>query len=148
MRFTDGLPPVKCWRAIPNWKHALDGEGRSGQDETTIKPCKEQESIPENADYTTGETWLPDGQVVPAFIAVGSAGEPRHILCAGDVVVWEFDCLPEGFGVSALTAEQRARFPLRVVSHLSRSPGDPSRTIRVVVDARGRVTPWEFDDVP
>jgi hypothetical protein len=146
MRFTEVWPPKELWQATPNWRHALDEEGVSDQDETTIKPAQEQRFIAKEVDFTAGEAWLPDDRVIPVIIGLGVGHEPHFIACFDDTILWEFECRPGGIGTPQLSAEQRARFPLRIVSRLSRSPHDPGHTIRIVVDERGGVTPWKFDD--
>lgn len=144
-RFTDIWPAPLLWAVTPNWTRALDEEGDRDQDETTVKPASEQRFISEDVDYTAGDAWLPDGRTIPALLHVIS-GEPRRIVGFEDATFWEFHCGPEPQGQPQLTAEQRQRFPLRIVSRLSRSLREPGATIRVIIDETGRVSPWQFDD--
>ena len=64
------LPPVKLWDETPNWRSALDEEGRAGQDETTLKPCRGQTTIHQDVSATAGDVWLPDDRVLPALLDI------------------------------------------------------------------------------
>jgi len=140
MRFTDIYPPVELWETTPNWSYAIDEEGRRGQDETTLKPAKNQTVITEDVDYTAGEVWLPDETCHAALIQV-SRGEPSGVVCFGDHAIWIFPVvgpLDDRAVESRATEEQLRRFPLRVVSRLSRNRKHPTDNIRVLVDQTGK----------
>jgi hypothetical protein len=122
----------------------LDEEGRPGQDETTLRPAGNQKFIGPDVDYTAGEAWLPGDRVIPALLEVAN-GQPRTIVCFDETKVWEVPCTAHPGAASALTDEQRARFPLRVASRLPRNPRDAGDTIRVVISEHGAVSQWTFD---
>jgi hypothetical protein len=144
LRFTDIWPQPELWRTTPNWRRALDEEGLTGQDESTLKPGLEQRFIDDTVDFTAGEAWLPDGRIIPVLIGITAERLPHFVVCFDETFLWEFDCRLEGYATSLLTPAQADRFPVRVVSQLSRSPSDPGDTIRVVIDERGKITPWNF----
>ena len=144
-RYTDKWPPLEAWAEIPNWVHAYDEEGRSGQDETTLKPARHQTFVSDDVDYTIGQAWLADDQIVPAILGLWS-GKVTRIACFEERMCWEFSCGTITFQESSLTPQQRARFPVRVFSRLSRSRHDPAQTIRVLVDERGNVRELERND--
>ena len=139
-RYTGSWPPPEAWADTPNWKYALDEEGRAGQDETTLKPASEQAYISDESDYTAAEGWLADGRFVHALMGL-LAGQPHQIICFEDTAYWEFTC--GAHEKSALTREQQDRFPVRIISRLSRDPRDPARRIRAIIQDSGQVTDWD-----
>ena len=69
LRFTDCPVPRIVLEHTPNWVHAHDEEGRRGQDESTIKPQRQQKRI----DDRTHLYWWLGGQCVTgsSALAVG-----------------------------------------------------------------------------
>jgi hypothetical protein len=136
LRYTDAWPSPPLWDDYPNWEHAYGEEGRSGQDESTLKPSRTQNHVHENAGYTAGDATLPSGVTVPALIHLRN-GDPAGVTCFGPETIWTLHRELEEVQVD-LTPEQLARFPLLVCSRLSRSRRKRSDTIRFVVDDHGR----------
>lgn len=130
------------WDEMPNWEHAYGEEGRSGQDETTLKPSRSQTHIHLNVAYTAADATLSSGTTVPAMIHLRD-GEPDAVTCFGPDVIWTFHRQPASEDVQVeLTEEQLARFPVHVCSRLSRTQRKRSDTIRFVVDNHGRFNDW------
>jgi hypothetical protein len=71
-RFTGENPPPKLWRRYPNWQYALDEEDIPDQDETTIRPADNQQTIDEYVCLTAGDAVLASGRTVPALLALDS----------------------------------------------------------------------------
>ena len=143
-RFTDSWPPPEMLKTIPNWIFALDEKGRPGQDETTLKPASNQRTIDHEITYTAGEAWLPDGRILPCMIGL-EQGVAMTVVCFDAEKTWEVPCLPDGCNpVVTLSEEQASQFPLRVVSQLSQSKRDDSKTIRFMITNEGKTLPWRF----
>jgi hypothetical protein len=143
-RFTGKWPPPALLETVPNWIFALDEECRPGQDETTLKPATNQQTIDYHIAYTSGEAWLPDGRILPCLIGLDD-GQPASVICLDDDTAWEVPCHPKGVIVEmCLAAEHEDRFPIRVVSRLSQSKRDPSMTVRLMITKDGKVLPWDF----
>jgi hypothetical protein len=68
LRFTGTWPPLELWNNYPNWEYALDEEGSSGQDETTLRPSGNSEFIDDEVVFTTGDLALSDGRKLPAML--------------------------------------------------------------------------------
>jgi hypothetical protein len=70
LRFTGANPPVSLWPRYPNWQNAYDEEGLPDQDETTLRPADNQESIDDDVSFTAGDAVLANGESVPAMLGV------------------------------------------------------------------------------
>jgi hypothetical protein len=68
LRFTGEWPPHQLWKAFPNWEYAFDEEELPGQDETTLRPSDNLESIDDDVVFTVGEITLSDGRSLPALL--------------------------------------------------------------------------------
>lgn len=68
IRITGDFPSLELLERFPNWENALDEEGIEGQDETTIRPAKDQSLIGEYVPFTAGTVWLNDGRECQAVI--------------------------------------------------------------------------------
>jgi hypothetical protein len=139
-RYPDTWPPVALWDDCPNWGRCLGEEGRRGQDETTIGPCRNQRYIDENVTLTAGEAFLADGRCLPALIGVERA-QPRRVICFEESRIWAVDCNWYGQVEPNLTPEQKAMFPMRVLSRLSKNPRTARDRIAVVITEDGK-TDW------
>src|SRR5262245_52114629 len=45
LRFTGENPPLSLWARFPNWQNAIEEETFPGQDETTLRPADNQQTI-------------------------------------------------------------------------------------------------------
>jgi hypothetical protein len=137
LRYTDDYPPPSAFDEFPNWCPALEEEGRRGQDETTVKPCVNQRALCEECCLTAGDCTLANGTTLPALIHLHD-GTATSVTCFDLETHWSFSCHWQGPVAVDLTAEQRSRFPLRVVSRLSWSLKKPSDVLCLVISEDGR----------
>ncbi len=86
-RFTDVPPPPDLLDEYPNWVHAPGEEGRRGQDETTIKPQRQQKRIDDDTQYTAIDVWLADGTEAVGLLGL-DWGKPSRITVYDDGAVW------------------------------------------------------------
>jgi hypothetical protein len=98
LRFTGEWPPQKLWVKYPNWEYALDEEDADGQDETTLRPARNQRTIDDDVAYTAGEVEQADGSRIPALIEVN---------CGEAVGVTVFTKADDGWAVRELGAPPR-----------------------------------------
>lgn len=87
VRYTDSLPPQDAIEARPNWVHAYGEEGRSNQDETTLRPQGRDDAIDTNTDYTVGDVWFENGDSLVALMKV-SGSRIRHIAIYDENRIW------------------------------------------------------------
>lgn len=71
-RFTGEDPPYRLWGRFPNWQNAFGEEDLSNQDETTLRPADNQETIDDDVTYTAGDAVFASGQICPALLCVQS----------------------------------------------------------------------------
>lgn len=133
-RFTGENPPVHLWDRFPNWQNAYEEEGLPDQDETTLRPADNQQSIDDEVSFTAGNAVLADGQTVPALLVVMSGElDAVHVYpdpSQDDCWIVSFD-VPSGRwramnddwfletdGVIRVPVGNAAVFPLRVSSRL------------------------------
>jgi hypothetical protein len=72
LRFTGANPPPSIWPRYPNWENAWDEEGVRGQDETTLRPAENQQTIDKKMTFTAGDAHLKDGRILPALLIMVS----------------------------------------------------------------------------
>jgi hypothetical protein len=134
LRFTGENPPVRLWPRFPNWQNAYEEEGMPGQDETTLRPADNQESIDDDVSFTAGDAILPNGQVVPAMLGVlsGELGwvyvypDPAQDICwmlsfhvpSQRWVAMNDDWFLQSGGVVRVPVRGSTVFPIRVTSRL------------------------------
>ncbi len=70
LRFTGENPPPSLWTRFPNWENAYDEEGVPGQDETTLRPADNQQTIDDEISFTAGDAVLANGGSIPAFLCL------------------------------------------------------------------------------
>ncbi len=148
LRFTGEWPPPNLWGKFPNWEYALDEEGEPGQDETTLRPAKEQKVISGYLALTTGEATLGDGRKVPALVELlgGTPGAVVLFLENGLLRIHEEvenekwapyleNWLPatKRHYLEVLPNDSRV-FPLRFVTTLPRKPGGESWDYAIGLD--------------
>jgi hypothetical protein len=68
LRFTGELPPPDLWKRYPNWTCALEEEGLDGQDESTLRPSKNQKTIDWEVDWTAADVVFANGDTAPALV--------------------------------------------------------------------------------
>lgn len=69
-RFTGENPPPKLWRRFPNWQNAYEEETLDEQDETTLRPADNQESIDDEVSLTAGDVTFANGLSASALLEV------------------------------------------------------------------------------
>ena len=143
-RFTDQWPPVELLENHNNWAFAYS-EGRSGEDETTIKPHRQQSCIDEEVVYTAADVWFPEDDSCLALLEVRSE-MPVGLFVFEGAVPWSivFDRNDGTWAVSdqgcSITMRDGDRFPIRVMTRLPLGyRGDP---IRFQVSQAGFATDW------
>jgi hypothetical protein len=70
LRYTGQNPPVNTWDRYPNWQNAYEEEGLPGQDETTLRPADNQQTIDEDVTFTAGDALFANRHKVPAMLGV------------------------------------------------------------------------------
>ena len=68
LRFTGEFPPIEILEQYPNWEYALDEEHLEGQDETTIRPSRDQTCINPSVAFARGTATLANGTRLPAVL--------------------------------------------------------------------------------
>lgn len=68
LRYTGDWPPPEVLQQYANWEYALDEESAEGQDETTLRPSINQESIDSEVNYTAGWVTQANGQRLLAIL--------------------------------------------------------------------------------
>ena len=69
-RFTGENPPRTLWCRFPNWQNAYEEETLPDQDETTLRPANNQETIDDDISFTAGDVTFANGQSAPALLEV------------------------------------------------------------------------------
>ena len=142
LRFTGSNPPIETLRHFPNWEYALDEEGVSNQDETTIRPAQEQNFLVEGIVYTAGKVTLANGLQLEALLEVD--GDEIFGLTVFDGTTWtwvvrklgkpaqwqaiDFSWFPTEARPLKVDLSDREIFPLEVVTVLpSKRSGTSAR---------------------
>lgn len=134
LRFTGGNPPPSLWGLFPNWQNAYDEEGLPDQDETTLRPADNQQTIDDDVSFTAGDAILSSGQTLPAGLCVVSGEldsisvypEPGHDDCwvlsyhvpSQRWVAMNEDWFLQLGGVLRVPVGDSTVFPIRVTSRL------------------------------
>ena len=133
-RFTGENPPPHLWVRYPNWQYALEEETEEGQDETTLRPADNQQTIDDDVAFTAGDALLSNGTSLSALLGVLS-GELGWIYVYPDAqrdecwvlrydvpssqwVAMNDDWFVQGEGILLVPLEGDGVFPLRVTSRL------------------------------
>ena len=133
-RFTGENPPPGLWARFPNWQNAYEEEGSPGQDETTLRPADNQQTIDDDVSFTAGDAIFANGQPAPALLGL-LCGEldwvyvyprPEQDECwvlGYDVpsqrwVAKNEDWFLRGKGILRTPVEASGVFPLRIISRL------------------------------
>jgi hypothetical protein len=133
-RFTGENPPPSLWARFPNWQNAYEEEGLPGQDETTLRPADNQQTIDDDVSFTAGDVIFANGQPARALLGL-LCGEldwvyvyprPEQDECwvlGYDVpsqrwVAKNEDWFLRGKGILRTPVEDLGVFPLRIVSRL------------------------------
>lgn len=166
MRYTDSLPPRDVIEARPNWVHAYGEEGRSGQDETTIRPHRREDVIDTDTDYTVGDVWFADGDSLVALMRI-SGTEVEQIDIYDNDRIWTVEYTitnAERARLEKLTTQERIeapatkwewscaevkdtdRLPIRYCTRLGHvTTGLP---IKGKIFSNGSETDWDFETDP
>ncbi len=148
IRFTGKWPPPELLGHYPNWVYAWE-EGRSGQNETTIKPAGLQECLSEDIVYTAGDVWFPDDDCYPALIKLRDY-QPIGLVVYEGNAIWEIHHDSRAGRWTSFTSsdppisfDDANRFPLRFISRLpeSRKVGE----IRRVISPQGFAREWVYE---
>jgi len=134
LRFTGENPPVGLWPRFPNWQNAYEEEGFPDQDETTLRPADNQETIDDDVSFTAGDAVLANGQIVPAMLGVLSCElgwiyvypDPSLDVCwvlSFHVPSQRWTAMNDvwflqGDGLVRVPVENSSVFPIRVTSRL------------------------------
>ena len=134
VRSSGGTPPGHLWPRLPNWRNSYEEEGLPDQDETTLRPADNQQTLDDDVSCTAGDAVLANGQTVPAMLAVwsGELGsvyvypDPSENVCwilsfnvpSQRWVAMNDDWLLKGGGVVRVPVGNSAVFPIRVTSRL------------------------------
>ena len=110
-RYTGEWPPPEVLEEFPNWDYALGEEGAPGQDETTLRPQREQSKITSDTAFTRASAAQANGEVKVAIVSVRDGK-----ICDADVFdspdvswrVYEMDGEWHSFDQSWLPEEQRS----------------------------------------
>jgi hypothetical protein len=128
LRFTGENPPPGLWVRFPNWQNAYEEEGLPGQDETTLRPSDNQETIDDDVTFTAADAVFADGRTVPALLGVlaGDVGwiyiypQPAEDDCwllYLDLVSDRWTAM-NGDALLPVPTEDANLFPMRVASRL------------------------------
>ena len=98
IRVTGDNPPIELMEKHPNWENCWDEEDADDQDETTLRPSRNQTRIHEEVAFTAGEVTYSDGRTYPAILA-GLEGDIE------DVWVYSFGDSRKCWGVSGSMGE-------------------------------------------
>jgi hypothetical protein len=148
LRFTGEWPPQDLWDRYPNWEYALDEEDVEGQDETTLRPAKEQKFLTEDLAFTAGEVLQANNLRLPAILelsecrvvgvtaftnpkdgwTVRALGNPPRWVCIVE------DWLTEDERRPSVSFDQKEVFPIKVVSRLPAGPGLQPLNVRIASD--------------
>jgi hypothetical protein len=134
LRFAGENPPIRLWTRYPNWRNAIEEEGLPGQDETTLRPADNQQSIDDDVNFTAGDAVRANGQRVPAMLGLlsGELGwvyvypDPSEDTCwmlsfhmpSQRWVAMNDDLFLQGDGLTRVPVGNSGVFPLRVTSRL------------------------------
>jgi hypothetical protein len=133
-RFTGENPPLRLWHRFPNWQNAYEEEGMPGQDESTLRPADNQQTIDDDVSFTAGDAMLASGQSAPALLwvlcgelySVCVYPEPEQDNCwvlGFDVpsrrwIAMNDDWSLQVRGILRVPVEDPGVFPLRITSRL------------------------------
>lgn len=148
LRFTGDNPPVHLWTRFPNWQNAYEEEDLPGQDETTLRPADNQQTIDDDVTFTAGDAVLANGDSVPAMLGV-LLGELCSVCIYPDLsenmcwalqfhvpskrwVAMNDDWFLQADGIMPVPVGNPAVFPLRVTSRLPLQP--TGETIAIEID--------------
>jgi hypothetical protein len=141
LRYSGWHIPIEHWDEFPCWEFAFDEEGDEGQDETTTRPCAEQQ-ITESTNIVAGYAIIGTGERFPAIIGLRNATTVDHVMIylerkiGGQVVEfgWTKKILLESGWKPVWTSEkfEEALLPIKVVSlATSKQTGVP---LSIVID--------------
>lgn len=88
VRFTGSWPPLHLLASHPNWEFALDEEDVPGQDETTLRPCADQEFITPDTAWAAGSLTFADGSRVIILMDVFSGDVLDVAVLESDEASW------------------------------------------------------------
>jgi hypothetical protein len=134
LRFTGENPPPSLWHRFPNWQNAYEEEGLPGQDETTLRPADNQQTIDDDVSVTAGDAMFASGQSAPALLGVLCSEldwvyvypEPKQDNCwvlrfdvpSRRCVAMNEDWFLQVRGILRVPVEDPEVFPLRITSRL------------------------------
>jgi len=137
LRFTGANPPTELWRQYPNWRNALEEEGKDGQDESTLMPHEIQTHIGPFTSFTAGTARYVDGREFPVFLAVienrivgcyvYDGAVPWSIYFRGPQKRWlpyRADWLPEAERPRVVSFDDKSIFPLKISMFVPWRMGD------------------------
>jgi hypothetical protein len=144
-RFTIESPPVDLLSTIPNWEYALDEEGRSDQDETTLRPAESQASISTDVVFTSGVLDLADGSQCTALLEIMDGRIKGITASENGVWTWtvrllghpprwqsiDYSWLPEPERPHVVSLSNSVIFPLTAKSVLPSAEGGANLTTRI-----------------
>lgn len=126
LRYTGAWPPPEVLARYPNWEMAYEEEGVEGQDETTLRPQEEEQTmITGDTVHTAGDVWLADGRTYPAIITV-FLGPPEACSFHDGKRWWaikEFRKKWGSHGEKSVDMNNKSIFPLRLRTRLPRRDG-------------------------
>ncbi len=139
-RYTGEFPPLEVLVQYSNWEYALDEEGDEGQDETTIRPEREQRYITSRTSFTVGNATQANGKTCRALLGVAD-GEVLSVDLFMDDENWRTlikmpsgwcqSWLPKEKGMLALALSDPNVFPLHVKADL---PDAANKRIDLIVE--------------
>lgn len=122
------------WPRFPNWQNAYEEEGFPDQDETTLRPADNQETIDDDVTFTAGDALLANGQTVPAMLSMLSCElgwiyvypYPSKDICwvlsfhvpSQRWTAMNDDWFLQSGGLVRVPVENSSVFPIRVTSRL------------------------------
>jgi hypothetical protein len=127
LRYTGDWPPPEVLARYPNWEMAYEEEGVEGQDESTLRPQKEQRRITSDTVHTAGDVWLADGRTYPAIITV-ALGTPSSCWFHDGKRWWAMQTFRKKWepqGTDSVDMKDKSTFPLRFRTRLPKWDGKP-----------------------
>jgi len=151
LRYTKDWPPLEVFRDYPNWTFALDEEALEGQDETTLRPEREQRFITGDTAATSGDALFADGRSYLAIITLlkkapisvdvfETAGpwrvrhESRTDRWFPHIETW----IPESERMRHVAMSDSRIFPLRVVTRLPYERGGAPYTLEIQLNGSAK----------
>jgi hypothetical protein len=150
LRYTDTGPSRAVLAKVPNWVHAYGEEGRSGQDETTIKPQRQQDRIDDQTQYTTADIWFPTGSITLGVLFLAS-GRVTAVEVHESEAVWSVQYngknkvwwIADYRNPTKVTLTDPNRFPLKYCSRLAYKNKLP---IKGVLNPDGSWSEWIIEE--